>query len=363
MPSENTDMVSSNVFACTAFDRDGKRFPRCIFPHSIGSVPYLTFIARRASRFALDPLIYRIFAPTKRPEQGLGGKNAFPESHWYNLFFISKEDEAKIAFRCPGAVGRTILLAEKLQPKRLPLFLVFPVKLKKTRPRVIRSREKSSKNCRNGERRIREGGKTIHNNFAYALFPPVPISPLGLDKPASYSRLSDEKELALCVLHKIGLRHQPIIAWEPYIEYRIDRAPWLKLCLVFLPNSPQASGSAGSVRTIRLATSLTYTYKERKKEAELLSSDPHSGNQGKGREDPNSERKPTLTDFHAGLTEKEKKDSGQDGDASLSAIGCSSLARGLVFIAHHPAGNSYAPWTEQKVESWSEQAALFYYQT
>lgn len=65
---------------CTAFDRDGKRFPRCIFPHSIGSVPYLTFIARRASRFALDPLIYRIFAPTKSPEQGLGGKNAFPES-------------------------------------------------------------------------------------------------------------------------------------------------------------------------------------------------------------------------------------------------------------------------------------------
>lgn len=41
-------------------------------------------------------------------------------------------------------------------------------------------------------------------------------------QPASYSRLSDEKELALCVLHKIGLRHQPIIAWEPYI----DRAPW-----------------------------------------------------------------------------------------------------------------------------------------
>ncbi|KAK7375908.1 hypothetical protein VNO78_35223 [Psophocarpus tetragonolobus] len=37
-------------------------------------------------------------------------------------------------------------------------------------------------------------------------------------------------------------------------------------------------------------------------------------------------------------TEKEKKDSGQDGDASLSAIGCSSLARGLVFMAHHPAG-------------------------
>ncbi|MCI31236.1 hypothetical protein A2U01_0052448, partial [Trifolium medium] len=65
---------SSNVFACTAFDRDGKRFPRCVFPHSIGSVPYLTFIARRASRFALDPLIYRIFAPTKSPEQGgLGG--------------------------------------------------------------------------------------------------------------------------------------------------------------------------------------------------------------------------------------------------------------------------------------------------
>ncbi|CAK7324728.1 unnamed protein product, partial [Dovyalis caffra] len=26
-------------------------------------------------------------------------------------------------------------------------------------------------------------------------------------------------------------------------------------------------------------------------------------------------------------------------------------------------GNSYAPWTEQKVESWSEQAAPFYYQT
>jgi hypothetical protein len=29
----------------------------------------------------------------------------------YNLIFISKEDEAKTAFRCPGAVGRTILLA------------------------------------------------------------------------------------------------------------------------------------------------------------------------------------------------------------------------------------------------------------
>ena len=28
-----------------------------------------------------------------------------------SLFFISKEDEAKTAFRCPGAVGRTILLA------------------------------------------------------------------------------------------------------------------------------------------------------------------------------------------------------------------------------------------------------------
>ncbi|CAJ1969663.1 unnamed protein product [Sphenostylis stenocarpa] len=114
--------------------------------------------------------------------------------------------------------------------------------------------------------------------------------------PSSH-QLSDEKELALCVLHKIGLRHQPIIAWEPYI----DRAPWLKLCLVFLPNSPQDFGSVGFVQTIRLATSLTYTYKERKKE-------------------------------------KEKKDSGQDGDASLSAIGCSSLARGLVFIAHHPTG-------------------------
>nr|KYP41986.1 hypothetical protein KK1_036602 [Cajanus cajan] len=48
-----------------------------------------------------------------------------------------------------------------------------------------KSREKSSKNCRNGERRIREGGKTIHNHFAYALFPPVPISPLGLDKVRS----------------------------------------------------------------------------------------------------------------------------------------------------------------------------------
>lgn len=62
---------------CTAFDRDGKRFPRCIFPHSIGSVPYLTFIARRASRFALDPYL-SYFCPNKKPRAG--GKNAFPES-------------------------------------------------------------------------------------------------------------------------------------------------------------------------------------------------------------------------------------------------------------------------------------------
>ena len=37
---------------------------------------------------------------------------SFMDGHLgYNLFFISKEDEAKTAFRCPGAVGRTILLA------------------------------------------------------------------------------------------------------------------------------------------------------------------------------------------------------------------------------------------------------------
>nr|YP_009526541.1 cytochrome c biogenesis FC [Ammopiptanthus mongolicus]AXV54300.1 cytochrome c biogenesis FC [Ammopiptanthus mongolicus] len=70
---------------CTVFDRDGKRFPRCIFTHSIGSVPYLTFIARRASRFALDPLIYRLFAPPKdenpMPIADLGrGKNSVPLS-------------------------------------------------------------------------------------------------------------------------------------------------------------------------------------------------------------------------------------------------------------------------------------------
>lgn len=100
----------------------------------------LTFLARRASRFALDPLISRIFAPTKSPEQGgWGGVHfrnlnvappkdenpmpiadllvdraygqsilSFMDGHLgYNLIFISKEDEAKTAFRCPGAVGRT----------------------------------------------------------------------------------------------------------------------------------------------------------------------------------------------------------------------------------------------------------------
>lgn len=42
----------------------------------------LTFIARRASRFALDPLIYRILPPNKKPRaRGAGGgKNAIPES-------------------------------------------------------------------------------------------------------------------------------------------------------------------------------------------------------------------------------------------------------------------------------------------
>lgn len=33
---------------------------------------------------------------------------SFMDGHLrYNLLFISKEDEAKTAFRCPGAVGRT----------------------------------------------------------------------------------------------------------------------------------------------------------------------------------------------------------------------------------------------------------------
>ena len=47
----------------------------------------LTFIARRASRFALDPLIYRIFAPTKRP--GLGGERM----HFRNLNVAPQKDE------------------------------------------------------------------------------------------------------------------------------------------------------------------------------------------------------------------------------------------------------------------------------
>jgi hypothetical protein len=45
----------------------------------------LTFLARRASRFALDPLIYRIFAPTKSPEQG--------GMHFRNLNVAPPKDE------------------------------------------------------------------------------------------------------------------------------------------------------------------------------------------------------------------------------------------------------------------------------
>lgn len=65
-PLSTVTRCSILIRLCTVFDRDGKRFPRCIFTHSIGSVPYLTLIARRASRFALDPLIYRLFAPPKK---------------------------------------------------------------------------------------------------------------------------------------------------------------------------------------------------------------------------------------------------------------------------------------------------------
>lgn len=41
----------------------------------------------------------------------MGNKFCHSWTVGYNLLFISKEDEAKTAFRCPGAVGRTIMLA------------------------------------------------------------------------------------------------------------------------------------------------------------------------------------------------------------------------------------------------------------
>lgn len=128
----------TSVFACTAFDRDGKRFPRCIFPHSIGSVPYLYRPSGVKVRIRSPYLSY--FSPQQKAQSkgGWGGERmqfrnlnvappkpmpiadllvdrasgqsilSFMDGHLgYNLLFISKEDEAKTAFRCPGAVGRT----------------------------------------------------------------------------------------------------------------------------------------------------------------------------------------------------------------------------------------------------------------